>query len=57
MAKELIEYNGKFYFFDDQTGDVNEVIIKNRNDDPEVLRNVVLQVIRLKEKQNRQQCA
>ena len=51
MAKELIEIEGKYYFFYDKTGDVFEVILQNKSNDLEILKKAFLQVIKLKESQ------
>ncbi|GHU45056.1 hypothetical protein FACS1894190_17020 [Spirochaetia bacterium] len=51
MAKELIEINGKYYFIDDRTGDLFEVILKDKTTDPAILKEALLQVIRLKDSQ------
>ncbi|GMO23619.1 MAG: hypothetical protein Ta2B_02830 [Termitinemataceae bacterium] len=49
MAKELIEIKGKYYFFDDKTGDVFEVILQSKSNDPEILKEAFLQVLELKD--------
>ncbi|GMO40011.1 MAG: hypothetical protein Ta2F_16090 [Termitinemataceae bacterium] len=49
MAKELIKIKGKYYLVDDKTGDVFEVILQNKINDPALLKVALLQVIQLKD--------
>jgi hypothetical protein len=41
MAYNTLKIGGKFYFVDDQTGDVYEVVLQNKTNDPLVMKETV----------------
>jgi hypothetical protein len=49
MAKQIIVKDGKYYFFDESTGEIYEVILQRQiTADPALLKELVRQVYELK---------